>query len=92
MVMKRLFLTGIAALFLATGTAQAGAEEYFLATCLRDATPRENVNDCATVGIKDGLEACKNVRQYLLKENMIVSRCTRTEEEAKAELANVRWN
>jgi len=68
------------------------ADDYFLATCLRDATPKEDVNNCTTVSVSGGLNGCKILRQHLLKENLIVSQCTRTEEEAKAELANVRWN
>jgi hypothetical protein len=92
--MKKILLAGVATLFLATGAAQAGVEEqpYFLAVRLKNATPRDGEYDCATMTVGKNFKDCKAVRQSLLKENVIVSQCRRTEEEAKAELANVRWN
>jgi hypothetical protein len=88
-IMKTMLLAGVAALPLATGTAQAGDKEYYVAACLGYATPKEDGDDCFTISATSDLKACKVLRQVLIEQNLIVSRCTRTEKEAKAELATI---
>jgi hypothetical protein len=73
--------------FMALRPASA-AETYYFAACLDHATSKESGNDCATISLEgQGLEGCKIARQLAIKQKLIVSRCTRNEEEAKTELA-----
>jgi hypothetical protein len=83
--MKKLLLTSIAALFLATGAAHAGskAATFYLASCLEYDTPKEDGDDCTTLSTDQGLKACELLRKHLLEYDLLVGRCAKTEEQAK---------
>ena len=90
-----ILVTGIAALFLATGTARAQTEAktFYVASCLKHSTSVEEGNDCAVMSMNNqGLKGCEVLRKLLFEQDLPVGRCMETEQKAKAELANVRRN
>jgi hypothetical protein len=88
--MKKLFLSGIAALLLATGAAhaetKADTRTFYVASCLEYVTPEADGDDCVVTSmLGQGLEGCELMRKLLLEQKFIISRCARTVEKAKAD-------
>jgi hypothetical protein len=83
-----LLLASVAALFLATGEAQAGmkASTFYVMSCLEYITPESDGNDCVVTSMEgQGLEGCELMRKLLLEQKFLVSRCAKTIERAKAD-------